>query len=415
MRARHEHDPRSWAAGRANLTHAARRESQLPVPGSPAPPARRARAFDAPRPFLDSASMDPLYKPEGVEARWQETWRPRALRGRARRRRADLRHRDPAAERHRRAAHGARAQRVDPGPAHPLPPHARVLDAVAAGIRPRGHRDPERRRARAREGGAEPPRPRPRGVRRADVGVARALRQGHLRAVPQARRLARLPARALHARRGLRARGAEVLRPPVRPRAPVPRQPHRQLVPALRERDLRPRGQPHGRERHALHRPLPARRRLRSRRDRDRPPADDARRRRRGGAPRRRALPRSRRQGGDPSGRRPAHPDHRRRACRARVRHRRREGHARPRPDGLRDRPHARAPGAHRDRARRPHERRSGRVRRARAEEAEKRIVARLEEQDLLESAEPYRHSVGHCDRCGSRIEPLITFSGGAR
>ena len=42
--------------------------------------------------------------------------------------------------------------------------------------------------------------------------------------------------------------------------------------------------------------------------------------------------------------------------------------------------------------------------------EAEKRIVARLEEQGLLESAEPYRHSVGHCDRCGSRIEPLITL-----
>ena len=42
--------------------------------------------------------------------------------------------------------------------------------------------------------------------------------------------------------------------------------------------------------------------------------------------------------------------------------------------------------------------------------EAETRIVALLEERGLLESAEPYRHSVGHCDRCGSRIEPLITL-----
>jgi valyl-tRNA synthetase len=42
--------------------------------------------------------------------------------------------------------------------------------------------------------------------------------------------------------------------------------------------------------------------------------------------------------------------------------------------------------------------------------EAERLIVARLEEQGLLESSEPYRHSVGHCDRCGSRIEPLITL-----
>jgi valyl-tRNA synthetase len=42
--------------------------------------------------------------------------------------------------------------------------------------------------------------------------------------------------------------------------------------------------------------------------------------------------------------------------------------------------------------------------------EANERIVAALRERDLLESAEPYRHSVGHCDRCGSRIEPLITL-----
>ena len=43
-------------------------------------------------------------------------------------------------------------------------------------------------------------------------------------------------------------------------------------------------------------------------------------------------------------------------------------------------------------------------------EEANERIVARLREQGLLEQQEPYRHSVGHCDRCGARIEPLITL-----
>jgi valyl-tRNA synthetase len=42
--------------------------------------------------------------------------------------------------------------------------------------------------------------------------------------------------------------------------------------------------------------------------------------------------------------------------------------------------------------------------------EAETGIVAMLEEKGLLESTEPYRHSVGTCDRCGSRIEPLITL-----
>jgi valyl-tRNA synthetase len=42
--------------------------------------------------------------------------------------------------------------------------------------------------------------------------------------------------------------------------------------------------------------------------------------------------------------------------------------------------------------------------------EAEKRIVGMLRERGLLESEEPYRHKVGHCDRCGTRIEPLITL-----
>jgi valyl-tRNA synthetase len=43
-------------------------------------------------------------------------------------------------------------------------------------------------------------------------------------------------------------------------------------------------------------------------------------------------------------------------------------------------------------------------------EEANARIVAELRERGLLEQQEPYRHSVGHCDRCGTRIEPLITL-----
>jgi valyl-tRNA synthetase len=43
-------------------------------------------------------------------------------------------------------------------------------------------------------------------------------------------------------------------------------------------------------------------------------------------------------------------------------------------------------------------------------EEASERIVARLRELDLLEKQESYTHAVGHCDRCGTRIEPLITL-----
>ena len=40
--------------------------------------------------------------------------------------------------------------------------------------------------------------------------------------------------------------------------------------------------------------------------------------------------------------------------------------------------------------------------------EAEKRIVAELSERGLLEKRESFRHSVGHCDRSGDRIEPLV-------
>src|SRR5438128_4714847 len=41
-------------------------------------------------------------------------------------------------------------------------------------------------------------------------------------------------------------------------------------------------------------------------------------------------------------------------------------------------------------------------------EEAEQQIVARLEERGLIEKREPFRHAVGHCDRSGDRIEPLV-------
>jgi valyl-tRNA synthetase len=43
-------------------------------------------------------------------------------------------------------------------------------------------------------------------------------------------------------------------------------------------------------------------------------------------------------------------------------------------------------------------------------DEANERIVARLEQEGLLESKEPYRHGVAHCDRCGERIEPLVSL-----
>jgi valyl-tRNA synthetase len=42
-------------------------------------------------------------------------------------------------------------------------------------------------------------------------------------------------------------------------------------------------------------------------------------------------------------------------------------------------------------------------------QEADERILAWLVERGRLESQEPYRHSVGRCERCHSRIEPLVS------
>ena len=40
---------------------------------------------------------------------------------------------------------------------------------------------------------------------------------------------------------------------------------------------------------------------------------------------------------------------------------------------------------------------------------AQKAVIERLKADDLLENVEPYRHSVGHCERCSTAIEPLIS------
>ncbi|MGH3010338.1 MAG: valine--tRNA ligase [Gaiellaceae bacterium] len=42
--------------------------------------------------------------------------------------------------------------------------------------------------------------------------------------------------------------------------------------------------------------------------------------------------------------------------------------------------------------------------------DAEDNIVDRLTQQGLIENREPYRHNVGTCERCHSRIEPLVSL-----
>ena len=105
------------------------------------------------------------------------------------------------------AAHGPRAQRDDPGPAHPPAPHARPQRPVAARHGPRRHRHPERRRApAARAGHDEAGLGREAFVQRVWEWRRETGSDDH-RAVQAPRRLAGLPARAVHdGRRATRGR-----------------------------------------------------------------------------------------------------------------------------------------------------------------------------------------------------------------
>ena len=84
------------------------------------------------------------------------------------------------------------------------------------------------------------------------------------------------------------------------------------------------------------------------------------------------------------------------------------QDHARPRPDGLRDRPRPRPRDADRDRPRRAHDRRGLRGphpaggRRARRRLARRSTASSTKREQL-------RHAVATCERCHSRIEPLVS------
>ena len=131
--------------------------------------------------------------------------------GRARRK--ALHHRHSAAERHRLAAYGPRAQQHAAGHPLPLRAHARARRAVAAGHRPCRHRDADGGRAAADgAAAARPPRHGPREIPRARLGVEGRERRHHHQPAQAARRLLRLVARALHHGRGAVARGPEGVR-----------------------------------------------------------------------------------------------------------------------------------------------------------------------------------------------------------
>ena len=93
-----------------------------------------------------------------------------------------------------------------------------------------------------------------------------------------------------------------------------------------------------------------------------------------------------------------------------RVRLRRTQDHPGSRSSGFRDRARPRAPRADGDRLRRAHERGCRRSRRLDPGGGGRSVLAWAEERGLVEKREPYRHSVGTCERCHSRIEPLISL-----
>ena len=166
----------------------------------------------------------------------------RSSRGRA------VHDRDAAAERHRRAAPRLGDVRDTAGHDDPLAPHAGRPDALAAGHRPRRHRDADRGRARA---GAT------RARRRHDLGREEFVERVWEWKEQYGARITR-PAAAAWAPRcdwtrerftmdaGLVARRARGVRAALREGPDLPRRAHHQLVPALPDRALRPRGRARG-------------------------------------------------------------------------------------------------------------------------------------------------------------------------
>ena len=226
--------------------------------------------------------MPKAYDPEPVEERWYATLGGgRLVPSRGQPRRRAVLHRDPAAQRHRLAAHGPRLRALADRRHHPPEADAGLRRPLAAGHRPRRHRHPERGRAGAGQGGPRPPRDRPRGLRRAGLGLEGRAGRPHHPADAEDGLVVRLEPRALHDGRGLLPGRPGRLRAALRRGPHLPGQPDHQLVPPLPHRAVRHRGRARGRRRRARPHPLPVRRRRRVDHRGHHPGRDDAGRHRR--------------------------------------------------------------------------------------------------------------------------------------
>ncbi len=190
------------------------------------------------------------------------------------------------------------------------------------------------------DAGLSPPRPRPQEVHRPGLGLEGDERlDDHAADAPHGR-LGGVEVRVLHDGRAALGRRHRHLRLALRRGPHLPREEARQLGSGAALGRLRPRGRERGARRHDVAHPLPVQRRPAAGRERpadeghahrDDAARDDARRRRARGPPRRRPLQAPDRQARRPAALRPAHPDHRRRLRRPRVRLGLRQDHRRAR------------------------------------------------------------------------------------
>ena len=171
------------------------------------------------------------YDPKDAQDRWYPFWFKNGyFHADPSQRQAAVLHRDPAAERHRGLAPGARAQQHASGRPDSMAADARVRLPLDARHRPRRDRHAGGRRAPAARGReAHAPRRRPRGARRQDLGLEGRVREAHPRPASADGLLVRLGADPVHARRGLLAgRPPDVLQP-VQGGEDLPRQAAREL------------------------------------------------------------------------------------------------------------------------------------------------------------------------------------------
>ena len=124
--------------------------------------------------------IEKVYEPQRFEPHWAQWWIDSGIfRASAKAPAARLFARHSAAQRHRLAAHRSHARAHRNRCHHPLASHARRQHAVAAGHRSRRHRHANGGGAQTRRRGHRPPRPGPRRVRKARLGVEGRVRRHH--------------------------------------------------------------------------------------------------------------------------------------------------------------------------------------------------------------------------------------------